>query len=67
MLDKKVKAAIKRLSKTQIKTRDGSTILDIWPYTGKFPEYFTHVVLIRANTNSGTLSMAIHESDIVVG
>lgn len=36
-----------------------STVLKIEPYTGKYPQFFTHVVRLSAETQRGWLEMAV--------
>lgn len=38
---------------------DGRLVLEVHPYTGRYPQWFTHVlVLTSPYTCSGTISMA---------
>ncbi len=42
-----------------------STIVAIHPYTGRYPQHFTHVLVLTApRTYAGTLEMSVKEEDI---
>ena len=41
-----------------------SRILDIRPYRGKYPEFFTHMVVVTApRIRAGKLEMAVNEKE----